>query len=118
MDHQVQDLDHFGLEGEALLRVHAGTLPAGVHAPGPFGPIIVPNGPGASLTGCRARSLKVSGGARPPRGTRPRAVTPGATRGSSSMSGRRCSVSRRAWPVTATSFGGGAGARGGGAGAA
>ena len=56
MHHQVQDLDHFGLEAEALLRVHAGTLPAGVHAPGPFGPIIVPNGLGASLTGCRGRS--------------------------------------------------------------
>ena len=83
-----------------------GTLPARVHAPGPFGPIIVPNGPGASLTGCRARSLRVSGGAWPPRGTRPRAVTPEATPGSSSTSGRRCSVSRRGRPATATSCGG------------
>jgi hypothetical protein len=45
MDHQVEDLDHFGLEVEAFLGTHGGnfTHRAGGHGKGtgrfPFGPI-------------------------------------------------------------------------------
>src|SRR5436853_7737003 len=45
--------------------------PVGGHAPGPFGPKIVPNGLGVSLTGCHGRSRRVFAGEWPSRDHRP-----------------------------------------------
>src|SRR5262249_53881974 len=92
MHHQVQDLDHFGLEAVALLRAHGwnsthGALPIGqavrTRARGRSVRYHPWRGPPASLTGCYGRSRRISAGAWPPRGIRPRAATRTATPGSS-----------------------------------